>query len=238
LLRAVSAALSEPAAEGGWAAALHARASAELAAEVRIDKAYNDLTQSTMAAAAARASRADVTGVQVLVQTVLKADDRLGRRRPQETAALLALLDMRLDEARRVRLAHDAWIVRRAMFASYRTTMAPALLEMRRVSRSLESIRQLAGPAPGLLPRLEERLGLLRKQLAAITPPVELQAAHELFAAAFQMARRAASGRRNAILSGDMKLAWDASSAAAGALMLLDRARTELDRLTAPPSTR
>jgi hypothetical protein len=238
LLRAVAAALSEPAVEGGWAAALHTRASAELAAEVRIDKAYTDLTESTIAAATARASRADVTGVQVLVQTVLKADDRLGRRRPQETAALLALLDMRLDEARRLRLAQDAWVVRRAMFASYRKTIAPALLEMRRVSQSLESIRQLAGPAPGLLPRLEERLTLLRQQLAAITPPVELQAAHELFAAAFQMARRAASGRRNAILSGDMKLAWDASSAAAGALMLLDRARTELDRLTTPPSTR
>jgi hypothetical protein len=35
-----------------------------------------------------------------------------------------------------------------------------------------------------------------------------------------------------------MKLAWDASSAAAGALMLLERARQELDRLTAAPSPR
>ena len=168
---------------------------------------------------------------------VEEREQRRGFLRPSPTQAIVGLQDG-LDEARRLRLAHDAWIVRRGMFASYRTTMAPALLEMRRVSRSLESIRQLAGPEPGLLPRLEQRLTLLRQQLAAITPPVELQAAHELFAAAFQMARRAASGRRNAILSGDMKLAWDASSAAAGALMLLDRARTELDRLTAPPSTR
>jgi hypothetical protein len=238
LLRAVATALRDSALEGGWAAAVHARASADLAAELRIDKAYSDLTSTTIATATARAARADVTGVQSLVQTVLKADDRLGRRRPQETAALLALLDLRLDEARRLRLARDAWVVRRQMFRTYRSTMAPALLEMGRMASSLESIRQLAGPAPGLLPRLEQRVILVRQQLAAITPPVELQAAHELFTAAFQMARRAASGRRNAILSGDMKLAWDASSAAAGALMLLDRARQELDRLTAAPSPR
>jgi hypothetical protein len=65
-----------------------------------------------------------------------------------------------------------------------------------------------------------------------------LQAAHELFATAWQMARRAASGRRNAVSSGDMKLAWEASSAAAGALMLFERAGQELDRLTASPPTR
>jgi hypothetical protein len=35
-----------------------------------------------------------------------------------------------------------------------------------------------------------------------------------------------------------MTLAWEASSAAAGALMLFERAGKELDRLTAPPSNR
>ena len=176
--------------------------------------------------------------MQSLVQVVLKADDRLGRRRPRETAALLALLDLRLDEARRLRLARDAWIVRQELFRTYRATISTALVEMRRLKPSLESIRQLAGPEPGLLPRLEQRLVMAKQQWAAITPPPELQSAHELFAAALQMARRAVSGRRNAILSGDMKLAWDASSAAAGAQMLLERAGQELDRLTTPPSNR
>jgi hypothetical protein len=35
-----------------------------------------------------------------------------------------------------------------------------------------------------------------------------------------------------------MKLAWDAASAAAGALMLLDRAAEELDRQTSPSRNR
>jgi hypothetical protein len=238
LLRAVAAALQEPARAGGWAAALHARASSELVVELRLDKSYMDLSSSAIAAATARAVRGDVTGVQSLVQTVLKTDDRLGRRRPQETAALLAFLDLRLDEARRLRLARDAWVLRMGLFRTYRAAIAPAIEELRRSTRSLESIRQLAGPEPRLLPRLEQRLVMGKLEIAAITPPVELQPAHELLAAAFQMARRAATGRRNAVSSGNMTLAWEASSAAAGALMLLERAAQELDRLTAPPSNR
>src|SRR5947207_5309747 len=101
-----------------------------------------------------------------------------------------------------------------------------------------ESIRQLAGPEPRLLPRLEQRLVMARQQLAAITPPAELQPVHALFTSALQMAKRAASSRRNAISSGEMSLAWEASSAAAGALLLFQNAGEELDRLTTPPSNR
>ena len=238
LLRAVTTALHEPAQAGGWAAALYARASSDLAGEMKIQKSYADLASSAMARATARAARADVHGVRAVVEAVLKADDRLGRRRPQETAALLAFLDARLDAARRLRLARDAWVVRRNLFRTYRATIAPALLEMRRLSRSLESIRQLAGPRPGLLPRLEQRFVMVKQQWAAITPPAELRTPHELFASAFQMGRRAASSRQNAVLSGNMSLAWEASSAAAGALMLLERAGQELERLSVNPSIR
>ncbi|MFL6278641.1 MAG: hypothetical protein ACJ731_00880 [Vicinamibacterales bacterium] len=238
LLDAVTAALQEPARAGGWAAALRLRATTELAAERRIDKTYSDLSSTIIASATTRAQRGDVPGVQMLVQSVLKADDRLGRRRPQETSALLQLLDLRLDEARRVRLARDAWIVRLDSYRDYRAAIAPALAEFRASSRLLESIRQLAGPEPRLLPHFEQRLIMARLQLAAITPPPDLEAVHGLFTSTFQMAKRAASARRNAISSGDMSLAWEASSAAAGALMLFQNAGEELDRLTTPPPNR
>ena len=237
LLRAVTSALREPAKRGGWEAALHARAAADLATELRIDQSYRDLSAASIATATARAARGDVTGVQGLLQNVLKADDRLGRRRPQESAALLAFLDLQLNEARRVRLARDAWVVRAEAFTAYRSGIAPAIGELRRSTRSLENIRELAGPPPGLLPRLEQRLVMAKQQLAAVSPPAELDAAHGLFGAAFQMARRAVATRRNAVSSKDMKLAWDAASAAAGALMLLDRAAQELDRLTTTTTT-
>jgi hypothetical protein len=238
LLDAVTAALTEPARAGGWAAALRLRALTEVAAERRIDKAYGDLSASMIAAATTRAQRGDVPGVQALMQSALKADVRLGRRRPQETSALLQLLDLRLDEARRTRLARDAWVVRSDAYRDYRAAIAPALAEFRTSKQLLESIRQLAGPEPRLLPRMEQRLIMARQQLAAITPPPDLQSVHALLIATFQMAKRAAASRRNAISSGDMSLAWEASSAAAGASMMFQNAGEELDRLTAPPQNR
>jgi hypothetical protein len=238
LLRAITNTLREPAKRGGWEAALHARAATELATELRIDQSYRDLSASSIASAAARAARGDVAGVQGLVKSVLKADDQLGRRRPQESAALLAFLDLQLDEARRTRLARDAWVMRTQTIAAYRAGIAPAIHELRRSKRWLENIRELAGPSPRLLPRLEQRLVMAKQQLGAVSPPAELDAAHGLFGAAFQMARRAVSTRRNAVSSRDMKLAWDAASAAAGALMLLDRAAQELDKQTSPPRNR
>jgi hypothetical protein len=238
LLDAVTAALQEPAQAGGWAAALRLRALTDLTAERRIDKAYTDLSSSLMASAAVRAQRGDVPGMQALVQSALKADDRLGRRRPQQTSALLQLLDLRLDEARRTRLARDAWIVRSDSYRDYRAAIAPALAEFRASASLLESIRQLAGPEPRALPRLEQRLIMARLQLAAITPPVDLQSVHALFISTFQMAKRAASARRNAISSGEMSLAWEASSAAAGAAMMFQNAGDELKRLTTPPPNR
>jgi hypothetical protein len=238
LLDAVSAALAEPARAGGWAAALRLRALTEVTAERRIDRIYSDLSSSMIASAATRARRGDVAGVQALVQSVLKADDRLGRRRPQETSALLQALDLRLDEARRTRLARDAWILRSDSYRDYRAAIAPALAEFRTSRGLLESIRQLAGPEPRLLPRMEQRLIMARQQLAAITPPPDLQSVHTLLISTFQMAKRAAASRRNAISSGNMSLAWEASSAAAGATMMFQNAGEELDRLTAPPQNR
>ena len=238
LLGAVTASLQEPARAGGWAAALRIRAMNELATERRIEKAYSDLSSSIIASANVRAHRGDVSGVQSLVQSVLKADDRLGRRRPQETSALLQLLDSRLDEARRTRLARDAWTVRAESYRGYRAAIAPAMAEFRTSTPLLESIRLLAGPEPRLLPRLEQRLGLSRRQLAAVTPPADLQAVHALLTSTLRMATRAVTARRNAVSSGNMSLAWEASSAAAGALMLFDNAGAELDRLTTPPPNR
>jgi hypothetical protein len=235
LLRGITEALKDPAARGGWAMGLLARASGELATELRTEKAYADLVGTTVAAAKVRASRGDVRGLQAMVLKALTSDDRLGRKRPAEMSGLLALLDHRIDEAREVRLAMDAWEARRALFAAYRRDMAGSAADFKRLRPWLDDIRQLAGPAPRTLDRLEERAAAAIAALGAVKAPAELEPVQSTMRAAFQMARRAASVRRNAVSSQDMKLAWDASSAAAGALMLVDHALAELDRLTTPP---
>jgi hypothetical protein len=238
LLRAITAALKGSSRTDVWASRLGRRVSSALAAELRIDRSYKDLVSRTMAGAAARARRGDVGGVEALVGNVLEADDRLGHKRPHEMASLLTYLDAQLEEARRLRLARDAWALRRQLFDAYRRDIAPAGARLRLAKPWLDEIRRLAGPQPNHLGRYEQRVVMARQALEQVPPPAELDAAHSLYTAAFQMARRAAATRRNAVSSNDMKLAWDASSAAAGALTLLERADAELGRLAAVPGGR
>jgi hypothetical protein len=73
---------------------------------------------------------------------------------------------------------------------------------------------------------------------AAIAPPDELAPAHALLISAVQLAGTAAQIRRAATMAGDMTRAWDASSAAAGALMLGARARADMQIQLRPPQIR
>jgi hypothetical protein len=86
------------------------------------------------------------------------------------------------------------------------------------------------------LKQLVRRIEVASRSLARIKPPAELESAHGMLSASLQMAGRAAASRQTAIRgSTSMQRAWEASSAAAGALMLFDRAHEELRRLVAPP---
>jgi hypothetical protein len=68
--------------------------------------------------------------------------------------------------------------------------------------------------------------------------PEQLRSTHDLFVAAWRFAQSAADARHTAIVSGDMATAWQASSAAAGSLMLLARAQAELREALEPPKLR
>jgi hypothetical protein len=235
LLNGISEALATQSAEGGWAAALRARAISELTLAKRTGQAYSELSSRVLKLADERARRADVKGLEALIRDVLKADDKLGRQRPQETAALLATMDLRLDAARRIRLSADQWAVSQNVVRAYERKARPALDLLGRVRPSLEQIRQLAGPSSGTLRQLQKSAGVASREFALIKPAPQMDAVHGLLMNAFQMAIRAADTRLNAVSSNDMALAWQASSAAAGALLLLDRALDELKRLTTPP---
>jgi hypothetical protein len=110
--------------------------------------------------------------------------------------------------------------------------MAEPLWIMRTSEPSLDAIRRLAGPSRARVVTLSTRTATALKQLAAATVPAEAAAAHDLLRSAVTLAAQAAAGRLQAIASGNMQQAWDASSAAAGALMLFDRAAEQLRQLT------
>jgi hypothetical protein len=56
--------------------------------------------------------------------------------------------------------------------------------------------------------------------------------------AACGLATRAAATRQRAVVSGDMPAAWEASSAAAGALIMIERAGADLARALERPQLR
>ena len=116
LLRAILDVLAPsegPEFKGSWMEELRLRAAGELAKEVRIDNAYADLRTRALGRAAVFQKRADVRGLQGVVQWVLAQDARLESERPADVAALLATLDVKLDATRRFRLALDTWALRR-----------------------------------------------------------------------------------------------------------------------------
>ena len=78
-------------------------------------------------------------------------------RRPADVAALLATLDVKLDAARRFRLALDAWALRTEIVKGYWARVRYGLDQFLAVREWLSDVRQLAGPSPGALRQLNER---------------------------------------------------------------------------------
>ena len=82
---------------------------------------------------------------------------------------------------------------------------------------------------------IERAVSEILLQARGIAPPPEFRAAQALLVSAVQLAGNAGQIRREATLAEDIARAWDASSAAAGALMLGARARTDMQSTAAPP---
>jgi len=231
LLRSIEKVLGSMDGRPAWAVSLRARAGAALALEEGTDRAYSALIRDSLQVADRYARNADVTGVERVVRRVLREDDRLGQRRPNEIAAALATLDATLDSARRLRLARDSFAARAASLRAYEVAIAEPVAVMRTSRLALDAIRRLAGPSQARLTRLSASATVALSQLTAATVPGEAGPAHDLLRSAISLAGRAADVRLKAIASGNMQDAWDASSAASGALMLFDRAAEELRQL-------
>jgi len=221
-----------------WKAERRAAAATELAAERRVDRLYRLYSTKTLARAEYRAQNADVHGLERLLTTIDYRDTALGRHRPDAINALVTAVQAKLDQARRLRLARDHWAMREADFEKYRLAISDPIdlfALFARVKPALEDIKSVAGSTPAALAATERAIRQIIKRATLIVPPAEFTAAHALIVSAAQMAGNAAAIRRQATVSGDMARAWDASSAAAGALMLSAQARSEIRALFRPP---
>jgi hypothetical protein len=143
-----------------------------------------------------------------------------------------------LDAARRLRLARDRWALRAPVLQAYQVAVRPAIDLFARLKPALEDIKSLSGTSPDGFIAMNGTIFSIVGRLSTVAPPDEFRAAHALLVSAVQMAENAARLRREAIVAGDIARAWNASSAAAGALMLGAQARTDIQALLRPPDLR
>jgi hypothetical protein len=207
-----------------------------IADEQRIDSQYSRLRTDTLAEASRYAGAADVRALERLRKRVQEQDAKLGGRRAQDTAGLIATLDAHLDAAHRLRLTHDQWLLRIDAKRAYQRAASPFVVTLAESAPSLDFIRSLAGPPPFELRPLAQRLSRAARRLALVEPPAELAPIHEVFRSAFSLAENAVQLRLDAAQAADIELAKQAAAAASGAMMLLTRARADLDAALQPPA--
>jgi hypothetical protein len=221
-----------------WVVATREATTAAIAADALIDRSYSAFGASMLTLAGRRARLADVRGLERLIARIQQRDAVLGHKRPETVNGLLAAVEEKLDAARRLQLARDRWALRAPVYREYDVAISRPMDLFARLKPSLENIKALSGSSPGSLATIERVVAQIRRLASAIAPPEEFAAAHALLVSAVHLAGQAAQVRRDAALAGDMARAWDASSAAAGALMLGARARTDIQTLLRPPQLR
>jgi hypothetical protein len=218
-----------------WADATRASIGAAVATEVRIDRSYRSLSQRLMRIADLRAREGDVHAIERLIVRVHTNDNILGNARPDVVASLVSNIEAKLDAARRLQLARDRWALRAPVLVEYRTAMQGSLEQFANLKAALEDIKSLAGTPPATLSFIERAMKAVGSAAGAVQPPSELVDAHALFISAVNLALNAAVIRREATMSENLARAWDASSAAAGALMLGAKARTDIQKALRRP---
>jgi hypothetical protein len=206
--------------------------------EISIDEKYAALSRRWLAEAAEASARADVRDVEAIVARIAREDRRLGHRRPDAVQALTASVQSHLEGARRLRLLRDQWLTRRATYRDYEKSVKSQILQLVKAQPALDAIKRLEGPSPSALSALRSRLDGGAERLGRLTVATDIRVAHDLLVEAWRFAETAVKTRQDAIGSADMSAAWRASSAAAGALLMLSRVQGEIRALLAPPQLR
>jgi hypothetical protein len=220
-----------------WVARTRNETKASIRTEERIDRLYRDLANWMIGMAKWRARRADVGGLERLPDRIQRLDRGLGRRRPEVVQALLATVEVELDSARRLREDRERFAERAPVLRSYRLAIKAPLDRFIRLRPLLEAIKS-SSISPELLIGLSRSITEAAEQASTVKPPDELAAAHATLVSALQLAGAAAKISVEAVGTGNAARGRDASSAAAGALMLGVRATDDIQAAFRPPQLR
>jgi hypothetical protein len=218
-----------------WARTMRLEAETAMRIEQTVDASYRALTAQITSAATYRARMGDVRALERLLHSLPQRNAVLGGRRPDVFASLVATIEERLEAARRLQLARDRWALRAPVFQQYQLAIAVPLALFAQLKPALEDIKALSGSTAAGLRTIERNAADILRKMTSVAPPEELAPAHALIISAVQLSASAAQIRREAVLAGDMTRAWNASSAAAGALMLSAKARADMRTIIRRP---
>ena len=179
--------------------------------------------------------RADVDAVAEARKQAIERDRALGSLRPGELAALMSNLDAKLEAARAYRLALDHYAYARRGRLDYEKRVRPTMSGFDGLRPMLEAIRDMRGTPFERLTIAYDRLRSFAADLARVTPPTDLADVHATLSSSVHMAVEACERRRRAVIVASLADARDASSAAAGAVLLADQARERLIGRLFPP---
>ena len=234
--------LAEPVAAGtvdaslGDSRALRRTIETRLRREREIDGRYARLARDMTRSAARAAADADAADVQRLIDRLPKEDAKLGVQRGEAMHSLRVSLQAQLDAARQLRLLLDRWLVVRVQYRQYEKTIRPQLAQLVKSRPALEAIRRVEGPSPSRLVEMGNALGGGAQRLERVPVSDAIRPVHDLLVSAWRFAESAVATRYEAVTSGSLPTATQASSSAAAALLLLGRAEGTVSELLKRPT--
>ena len=219
-----------------WADRMRGTVSGDLERERKIERGYDALRKSTLETAAHLAARGKMSDLEKLREKVRAEDQRLGGQRAGDVAALLATIDLEAAAAIQRREANKVWQQREPAYRRYRRSMNNSFKTFNDAIAPLEKVRAMSGPPTNTIEPLAKRLARSSKTVAKVAAPEPLASTHALIRSAWELADTAFRLRLESVSQNSVDVAQRASSAAAGALMLYQRARAEQLSAMEPPA--
>jgi hypothetical protein len=214
---------------------LRARVTRELGDESRTTAAYESMVNEVRTQADAARRKGDAAGIEAAIATLETRDRELGGRKPPTVTALATELNAMLEATRTYRAKVDRYMLVRGSLLAYERRVRPTMSGFDGLLPVLVSLRDTRYTSYERLERTSARLATLQASLAGVEPPEDLVDVHASLASAMQMADHAVARRKRGISTANTSYDTEASTAAAGALMLAQLAREQLVVRLYPP---
>jgi len=196
--------------------------------EMSAERSYAALAADIRKRAQAAEAAGNAPAIDRLQAELLGRDQQFGFRRPKTVQDLIEELRMARSTAMARKEALDKYAAVRRRLLDYEVAVRPAFAALDGLRSLLQYYRELRGVSFDRTVEAGERFERLRGQIESVTPPPEASAIHATLVSSLRMAVEATLRRREAAATNAMPTLRAASSAAAGALLLGDRARDDL----------